>query len=144
VIEDLTELRPGTYLFNDMNLVHGGFAILEDCAAHVVATVVSTAVAGQFVLDAGSKTLSSDRCVPSPDSGHGFIREYPEARISRLSEEHAQVDARDCQTLPKIGEQVTVIPNHICPVINLQDFVWVRDAEGHLDRWPVDARGRVS
>lgn len=144
LIDDLTEIRPGTYLFNDMNLVRGGFCTLEDCAAAIVCTVVSTAVAGQFVLDAGSKTLSSDRCVPAPDSGHGYVCEYPEARIARLSEEHAQVDARDCQSLPKIGEQVTVIPNHICPAINLQDFVWVRDADGHLERTPIDARGRVS
>ena len=45
---------------------------------------------------------------------------------------------------PKIGEQVTVIPNHICPAINLQDFVWVREADGHHERTPVDARGKVS
>jgi D-serine deaminase-like pyridoxal phosphate-dependent protein len=143
-VEDLTEIRPGTYIFNDMNLVHGGFCTLDDCAARVVATVVSTAVPGQFVLDAGSKTLSSDRCVPAPDSGHGYVCEYPEARIAKLSEEHAQVDARDCQRQPKIGEQVTIIPNHICPVVNLQDFVWVRTADGPLEKTPVEARGKVS
>ncbi|HTU24899.1 MAG TPA: alanine racemase, partial [Pirellulales bacterium] len=127
LIDDLTEIRPGTYLFNDMNLVRGGFCTLDDCAARLVCTVISTAVPGQFVLDAGSKALSSDRCVPAPDSGHGHICEYPEARIARLSEEHAQVDARDCQSQPKIGEQVTVIPNHICPAIHLQDSVWIRE-----------------
>src|SRR5882724_4131588 len=53
--KNMTELRPGTYIYHDMNGVHGGFATLDECAARIVATVVSTAVPGQFVIDAGSK-----------------------------------------------------------------------------------------
>ena len=89
LVEDLTEIRPGTYVFNDMNLVRGGFCSLDDCAARIVATVVSTAVPGQFVLDAGSKTLSSDRCVPAPDSGHGYV-----LRVSRSPDRQAERGAR--------------------------------------------------
>jgi hypothetical protein len=39
---------------------------------------------------------------------------------------------------------VTVIPNHICPCINLQDAVWWREADGHLRPLTIDARGRLS
>jgi len=124
LIPELTEFRPGTYIFNDMNCVRSGCATLEDCAARIVATVASTAVPGQVVLDAGSKTLTSDRCGPAPDSGHGFIVEYPAAKIAKLSEEHAQMDVTQCDRSPTIGERVTIIPNHICPCINLQDNVW--------------------
>ena len=144
LVSEYTEIRPGTYIFNDMNTVRGGYCGLDDCAARIICTVVSTAVHGQVVIDAGSKTLTSDRCGPAPDSGHGYVVEYPEAKITRLSEEHGQVDVRGCQRVPEVGERVTVIPNHICPCVNLQDSVWWRDEEGQLHELLIDARGRLS
>ena len=143
LIKSLTEIRPGTYIFNDMNCVLGGVAAVEDCAARITATVVSNAVPGQFVIDAGSKTLTSDRCGPAPNSGHGLILEYPGAKIVKLNEEHGQVDITACDRAPNIGERVTVIPNHICPCINLQDRVWCREEDGTLQPLNVDARGRL-
>jgi D-serine deaminase-like pyridoxal phosphate-dependent protein len=42
-----------------------------------------------------------------------------------------------------VGERVTVIPNHICPCVNLQDQVWWTE-EGEAPRaMRVDARGKV-
>ena len=143
LITRMTEIRPGTYVFNDMNCVHGKCAKLDDCAAKILTTVVSTAVPGQIVLDAGSKTLTSDRCGPAPESGHGFVVEYPQAKITKLSEEHAQVDVTGCDRLPKIGDRVTVIPNHICPCINLQDQVWWKEGGQEPRPLPIDARGKV-
>jgi D-serine deaminase-like pyridoxal phosphate-dependent protein len=143
LIPELTEIRPGTYIFNDMNSVRSGCATLEDCAARIVTTVVSTAVPGQIVLDAGSKTLTSDRCGPAPDSGYGYIVEFPNAKIMKLSEEHAQVDVTECQSPPKLGEQLTVIPNHICPCINLQDNVWWQEPGEAPQPLLVEARGKV-
>jgi D-serine deaminase-like pyridoxal phosphate-dependent protein len=141
-----TEIRPGTYVYNDMNCVHAGCATLDDCAARILATVVSTAVPGQVVLDAGSKTLTSDRCGPAPDSGHGHVMDYARAKITKLSEEHAQVDVSACDRAPKVGDRVIVIPNHICPCINLQDQVyWFEDGyeKGKPRVLPIDARGKV-
>jgi D-serine deaminase-like pyridoxal phosphate-dependent protein len=126
-----------------MNSVHGGFASLDDCAARVIATVVSTAVPGQVVIDAGSKALTSDRCGPAPESGHGHIVEYPRAKVTKLSEEHGQVDVRGCDRSPKVGERLTVIPNHICPCVNLQDNVWWREDGEPPRAIPVEARGKV-
>jgi D-serine deaminase-like pyridoxal phosphate-dependent protein len=143
LVPHMTEFRPGTYVFQDMNGVRGGYASLDDCAARVIATVVSTAVPGQFVIDAGSKTLTSDRCSPAPESGFGHVIEYPGAKITKLTEEHGQVSADRGEGMPKVGERVTVIPNHICPCINLHDQVWWRE-EGESPRpIPVDARGKV-
>ncbi len=141
---ELTEIRPGTYLFNDMNTVRGGFCSLDDCAARVVCTVVSNAVPGQVVIDAGSKTLSSDRCVPAPESGYGYVAEYPEAVVTRLSEEHGQIDVSACSPPPKIGEQLSIIPNHVCPCINLQDRIYWDTGGEALHTILVDARGRLS
>ncbi|MEI8368552.1 MAG: alanine racemase [Planctomycetia bacterium] len=139
-----TEIRPGTCVYNDLNIVRGGFGSLDDCAARVVCTVVSDAVSGQVILDGGSKTLTMDRCGPAPDSGHGLVVEYPEAFIGKLTEEHAQVDVSRCRTRPRVGERVTVIPNHICPVVNLHDSAWWWEADGSLQVLPIDARGKLS
>lgn len=138
-----TEIRPGTYVYNDMTTVYDGYVGIEDCAARVLVTVVSDAVPGQVVIDAGSKMLSSDRYSRGEDVGYGFVVEYPQAKIARLNEEHGMVDVSSCERRPVVGERVTVIPNHICPCVNLQDGFWWRDEAGELERLPVDARGRV-
>jgi D-serine deaminase-like pyridoxal phosphate-dependent protein len=126
-----------------MNCVRGQCAALDECAARIIATVISTAVPGQIVLDAGTKTLTSDRCGPAPDSGHGYIVELPEAKITKLSEEHAQVDVRACSRVPGVGQRVSIIPNHICPCVNLQDNVWWKEDGGAAIPMRVDARGKV-
>ncbi|REK08973.1 MAG: D-TA family PLP-dependent enzyme [Planctomycetota bacterium] len=141
LVGEYTEIRPGTYIYNDINTVRGGYCQLEDCAASIISTVISTAVPGQVVLDAGTKTLTSDRCSYDPESGHGYIVEYPQAVIGKLTEEHAQVDVRKCDRVPELGQRVTVIPNHVCPCINLQDVVWWHDEGGQLVDLPIDARG---
>ncbi len=143
LIEGTTEIRPGTYVYNDTNCVRGGYATLDDCAAKVHCTVVSNARPGQIVIDAGSKTLTSDRCGPAPDSGHGYIVELPQAKIAILNEEHGQVDITACDERPNVGDRLTVIPNHICPCVNLQDQVWWQEPGEAPTPIPVDARGKV-
>ena len=138
-----TEIRPGTYIYNDMNTVYADACSLDEVAAKVVCTVISDAVPDKVVLDAGTKTLTSDRNGPRPDSGHGYIEQYPDAKIVRLSEEHGEVDVSQCERRPKLGERVEVIPNHICPCVNLHDAVWLKTGT-ELHRLPVDARGRLS
>jgi D-serine deaminase-like pyridoxal phosphate-dependent protein len=144
-IPQLTEIRPGTYIYNDMNMVSCGFAALEDCAARFTCTVVSNAVPGKFVIDAGTKTLASDRrACDGETAGFGHIVEYPAAKIVRLSEEHGEVDVSQCDArAPRLGERVHVIPNHICPCVNLHTMAWVRDASGKLEPMQIDARGQV-
>jgi D-serine deaminase-like pyridoxal phosphate-dependent protein len=143
LVRAYTEIRPGTYIFNDMNTVRRGHCKLEDCAARIICTVVSSAVKNQVVLDGGSKTFASDLCLPAPRSGHGHIVEYPQATITVLSEEHGQVDVSLCEKRPAVGERVSVIPNHICPCVNLQDsFWWAENDSPQLVS--VDARGKLS
>jgi D-serine deaminase-like pyridoxal phosphate-dependent protein len=139
----LTEIRPGTYIFNDMNTVRGGFCTLDDCAARIVATVVSDALSGQVVIDSGSKTLTTDVCIPARDAGFGHIVEFPDARITKLSEEHGQVDVTACHSKPNIGDRVTVVPNHVCPCVNLQESVWWSEPDEQLLQLSVDARGKT-
>jgi D-serine deaminase-like pyridoxal phosphate-dependent protein len=140
-VAGITEMRPGTYVFNDNNAFRHGRIGPERCAARVISTVVSRPAADRAVIDAGSKALALD---PSPSHpGHGYIVGHPAATIARLSEEHGVVALPADETGFAVGDRVEIIPNHICPAVNLTDeLVMVRD--GHVvDHWPVAARGKV-
>ena len=138
-VPELTELRVGTYVFYDWMQVSRGYASLDDCAMHIAATVVSRPHSDRAILDSGSKTLAADRV----EGGHGYIVEYPEARIYQLNEEHAYVDLSACPEHPVIGERVHIVPVHACVVTNLHNQIYgVRDDEVEVV-WPVAARGLV-
>lgn len=139
--EGLSELRVGTYVYHDRATVGAGTADLEACALHVLATVVSAPERDRAVVDAGSKTLTSDRIDPTFGTGFGVVLEYPGAVVARLSEEHGVLDLSTCEGRPRVGERVRVLPNHACPVSNLDDHV-VAHRDGRVE-WvaPVWARG---
>lgn len=140
-VASATEHRAGTYVYNDRSLQRAGHCGPGDLAMHILATVVSRPAPGRAVLDAGSKTLTSDLL---GFSDYGRIEGHPEARITGLSEEHAVVliDGDDA-SFPAIGEQVRIVPNHTCVVSNLFDrMVFHRD--GYVTRVePILARGAV-
>jgi D-serine deaminase-like pyridoxal phosphate-dependent protein len=140
-LEGVTELRPGTYVYGDRACIANGSVPLEDCALRVVATVVSRPTPDRAILDAGSKALTSD--LARGAEGHGLIVEYPDASIAMLSEEHGHVDLSGCELRPRIGEVVTVIPNHACVVSNLVDEVVVHRSGAVEGTLPVAARGRI-
>jgi D-serine deaminase-like pyridoxal phosphate-dependent protein len=137
----MNEIRAGMYVFNDMCIVGRGYCTLDDCAATVLVTVVSDRQPGQVVVDAGSKVLTTDPNVPAPNSGYGYVLEYPQARINRLSEEHGQIDVTGCDKQPRVGDRLTLIPNHICPCINLRETVWWVSGDGALSQLKIDGRG---
>lgn len=138
-IPELTELRVGTYVFNDWTTVSRGWCALEDCAMTVMATVVSRPDTDRAILDSGSKTLAAD----SIDGLHGVILEYPDARLHRLNEEHGFVDLSACAEKPVIGERVHVVPVHTCVVTNLHNQIYGVRGESVEVIWPVAARGLV-
>ncbi len=136
----VNEIRAGTYLLGDHMQVALGSIPADGVALHVAATVVSTTVPGQVVLDAGAKCLTKD-VAPYMD-GHGFLPAYPAAVIERVNDYHGIVRIPDGSAAPALGEIVAIVPNHVCPVVDLFDsFVAVRGG-AMVDRWPVDARGR--
>src|SRR5258708_18435435 len=87
----VTEIRPGTYVFNDRNTVEAEAAAIVQCAATVLATVVSTSVQGKAMLDAGSKTLSADALLSGDRKHFGYVLNYPELDLEDLSEEHVHL-----------------------------------------------------
>lgn len=121
-----TEHRAGTYIYNDRSMVRAGHCSEDDCAMHVLATVVSRPTADRAVIDAGSKALTSDLL---GFSDYGHVVDYPDAVITGLSEEHGVIDLSKCEgARPKIGDKIRIIPNHTCVVSNLFDtMVFHRD-----------------
>ncbi|MCC7022483.1 MAG: alanine racemase [Thermomicrobiales bacterium] len=137
----VTEMRPGTYVFFDNSIFRHGRIGPEQCAARVVATVVSRQAPDRAVIDAGSKTLALD---PSRShAGYGYIVGHPEAIIERLSEEHGMVTLPPGEPGFAVGDRVEIIPNHVCPAVNLMDELLIVQDGRVVDRWPVAARGKV-
>ncbi len=143
-IPGLTEYRVGTYIYHDRNTVAAGAASLADCAMTVHATVVSRPTPERAVIDAGSKTLSSDPAPASVGGGFGLLVGYPNAIVERLNEEHGMLDISACGERPALGERVRIIPNHCCVVTNLHDEVFGVRGDVVVASWPVAARGRTT
>ncbi|HZT84687.1 MAG TPA: D-TA family PLP-dependent enzyme [Gaiellaceae bacterium] len=142
-VPEITEVRAGTYVYGDRSCIANVSVPLEDCALRVRATVVSRPTPERGILDAGSKTLTTDPAEEAAGGGHGLIVEYPDARIYALSEEHGHVDLSACAERPEVGEVVTVVPNHACGCTNLHDRVVVHRSGRVIGCWAVAARGRL-
>ncbi len=133
----VTELRPGTYVFGDYQQTLLGACPADEVAAAVVSTVIHSAE-GRFVIDAGAKALTKDRSAWIESFGH--VVGVPEAVIDRLNDNHGMV--RSARRI-EVGERVVVVPNHICPVVNLFDHLWLV-GETDVASTEVDLRGRVA
>ncbi len=139
LIPRTTEIRPGTYAFNDVNCLAGGLCTEADCALRVLVTVVSTAVPGQCIVDGGSKTFSSDATRGSGTYGRFVGLDWT---MHLLTEEHGWVRLGEGRRA-KVGEKVWVIPSHVCPAVNLHDEIWYGRGGLVEGSWRVAARGRV-
>jgi D-serine deaminase-like pyridoxal phosphate-dependent protein len=139
----VTEIRPGTYVFNDRNTVDAESAGFSDCALTVLVTVVSRGASTRAIIDAGSKTLSADSLLSGARQGHGYVLDHPELELEELSEEHGHLSIPRDSTI-RIGDRLRVVPNHVCTCINLHDRVFVIEGEKVLDQWKVAARGKVA
>ena len=136
----MTEHRAGTYVYNDVMMVHSKVATWDDCALHVRTTVVSRPTDDRAIVDAGSKMLTREQYYVQ---NFGRVVEYPDAVVANVSEEHGIIDLSRCRSKPDVGDVVSIIPNHCCVVCNMVDEVYaVRN--GRVDSvLAVAARGGV-
>ena len=138
----LTEVRAGTVIYNDLDMTGMDVARDDDCAYSILATVVSTAVPGRAVVDAGSKALSKE-LHDTAGVGYAALAGRPEVRVVALSEEHGVLDITGTDWRPRVGELVRLLPNHVCVSVNLQDRVIAYEGE-HWEILPIEGRGRVA
>ncbi len=144
-VEGMTEIRPGTYVFYDRMQARLGACSLEECAATVVAAVVSRPYDDLVIIDGGSKTFATDvppGTRPLNLEGFGHIVDYPDAVLERLTEEHGMLRVRREHDL-EVGDTVRIIPNHVCSTVNLHNEVFFTDETGAVERVKVAARGKL-
>jgi D-serine deaminase-like pyridoxal phosphate-dependent protein len=139
----VTEVRPGTYVFNDRSQIAQGAAAAADVAAFIITTVVARPAPDRIVIDAGSKVLTSDRMlVADAPSSFGWVWGHDDWDFVRLSEEHGVIEVPPMSDVG-VGDRLAIVPNHVCPTINLASFVTVTENGRATGRWPVAARGMV-
>jgi D-serine deaminase-like pyridoxal phosphate-dependent protein len=137
----ITEIRPGEYVFCDLNNTRLGACSEDQIALFVAATVVSDWVPGQVILDVGTKALGREG---SPQIGYGGVA-GSNAVLAKLNEYHGFMAVPACESRPGVGSVVPVVPNHVCPVVlNFEELIVTDSAGASLERWPVDARGFLS
>ena len=137
LIPRTTEIRPGTYVFYDASSMAAKVCAESDCALRVLTTVVSTAVPGQCVIDAGSKTFSSDMTVGVGTFGHFIGHQWT---MRKMNEEHGYVEI---DGPAHVGEKVWVVPSHVCATVNLHDEISYGRGGRVEGSWKVAARGKV-
>lgn len=141
----VTEIRPGTYIFNDYMLVQEGHCTLEDIAVRIYATVVSTPCPGYAVLDGGTKTFPTDIPLDAPPyyyPGYAIVEGNPDLDLRRMNEEHGILTSRQGETGLRVGDVISLIPIHVCTAVNLQNQVYLFE-KGDLRKLPVAARGML-
>ncbi len=138
-VPGVTEFRPGTYVFNDVQQMRLGVAPEQTCGARVLATVVSRPDGERFVIDAGTKCLTSDGGDGPPFSGRGVVAGRPDLVLDFLTEEHGVGHGPDV----RIGDRLEVIPLHVCSCVNMFDTAYgVRGGEV-LREFAIAGRGKV-
>ena len=142
LVSGVTEMRPGTYVYNDRTTAQIGACTMDECALTVLATVVSNAVPGQAVIDAGSKALGREPMRGTAGEGFGCLLDDPDVLVTSMSEEHGILDLSRTRWTPRVGDRVRVVPNHVCIVVHLADVVYGLRDGAVVSSWPVAARGR--
>jgi D-serine deaminase-like pyridoxal phosphate-dependent protein len=134
-----TETRSGSYVYEGMTRVGGNDDLSpEKCALKVVVTVVSVPTQDRVIVDGGQKTFRA-----SPSNPYGLVIEQPQAKIYGMSVEHGHVDVSECDHQFRVGEKLSVIPQHQGMVTNMHDEV-VGARNGRVEViWKVQGRGKV-
>ncbi|REJ73184.1 MAG: hypothetical protein DWQ36_12315 [Acidobacteria bacterium] len=155
----VNEIRPGNYVYNDLTQVALGVADLEQCAATVLLTVVTSRTRGDehhVLLDGGKKVLTSDLSAdPTGWPGYGLLLEpardrrgdasaprrgWPGAVVHTLSEEHAWIRIPSSSPRPEVGERVEIVPNHSCVVMSTANRVYLMHGAELVQEIGVEAR----
>lgn len=136
----ITELRPGTYVFNDRTQMLLGVASEEDCALTVLSAVVS--IHGKrAALDAGTKSLTSDGV--GRLGSYGLIIGDSGLQLAACSEEHGHLNLAQSSRSYAVRDRVHILPNHVCPVVNLTDTLYGYRNGEVVCEWKVATRGCV-
>lgn len=144
ILPGITEIRPGTYIFMDASQANS-YGTYDKCAASILATVMSKPTDERVILDVGAKGLTTQTRNKGlcKTSGLGLIKGFDGVVINDVFDEHAIIYSKEFSRRVKIGDKVEIIPNHICPVVNLHETAyWMYKGES-LEVITVECRGKL-
>jgi D-serine deaminase-like pyridoxal phosphate-dependent protein len=144
ILEGVTEIRPGTYIFMDAGQAKA-YGSLERNAATILTTVISRPTAERVITDVGAKGITAQKnsggfCATR---GLGLIKGWPEAEIFNVYDEHAIIYNKKFRDAVKVGDKIEIIPNHICPVVNLHEYAYLVSQGEVVEMIPVECRGKL-
>ena len=148
---DVTETRPGVYMFNDAFQAGLGCCRLDDVALTVLTTVIGQRRdLGILLIDAGGLALSKDRSTAgqAEDVGYGLVydaageRRLDGLRVADVHQEHGLIKPlADGASIPfdalPIGARLRIMPNHACMTAAAYDRYHVVDGGDEIiAEWP--------
>ena len=145
ILDGITEIRPGTYIFMDASQANATDHSWK-CAATVLATVMSRPTEERVILDVGAKglTMQSRSEGICAVEGIGDLIDYPGTHIKLMYDEHAIIYDKKFHDAVKVGDVVRIVPVHICPVVNLYDKIYLIDEDGNVEKTlNVECRGKL-
>lgn len=131
-VKGITELQPGTYIFNDEH--HERVAPEFKIAATVLAGITNNPNKRIYTMDAGLKAVTTD-------NGNPIFKDYPKSKIRIMTEEHGIFKSGPKESF-EIGQKIEIIPSHICTTVNLYDFFMVIRQGKVMAKWNIAARGK--
>ena len=147
----ITEMRPGVYVFNDLDQALIGSCKPDDLALSVLASVIGHYPhRNQMLVDAGALALSKDVSAQEfqPNVGYGTIADAPskDMAVIECSQEHGFVSSADPMpygNMP-IGTRVRILPNHACITAAAYDKYYVIDSDLDGGKSIVDVYDRIN
>ena len=132
--DGITEIRPGTYVYNDLRTLGCWACTADEIAPTMLATVVSSD-GSRVVVDAGNKTLTSST---DPMFSAGHLLGRPDSAFSRVSEEHGVLSVPGSPDL-RVGDRTQILPIHACVWSDLQAEIYGTRQGQVVERIRIDA-----
>lgn len=128
--EDITEWRPGNFVFNDLMQLKSGVCKIEDIALRIVCPIIGIyKERGEFVIYGGAVHLSKEKLILQGKEIFGQVIAHNAKPVSGsiyvqvLSQEHGIIAASSTFLQEvKIGDLVEIIPVHSCLTANLHSY----------------------
>jgi D-serine deaminase-like pyridoxal phosphate-dependent protein len=136
--EFIHRVSPGTLVYCDAtSLTEVSSQYGYRPAVLVLARIISRPRAGTLTCDAGHKTVSADKGVPTC-----IVVGRPELTPLSPSEEHLPLAVEEQNTGVEVGEALYLLPRHVCPTVNNFDCA-LSVANGRIQAIEkISARGR--
>lgn len=144
ILEGVTEIRPGTYIFMDASQANA-YGSLKRNAATILTTVISRPTSERVITDVGAKGITAQTrnkgfCATK---GLGLIKGWEDVEIFDVYDEHAIIYHKEFRDAVRVGDKVEIIPNHICPVVNLHESAYLVSEGEVVEIIPVECRGKL-